>query len=235
MFLRGMNKIVLIGVWLLGGIPSVQAITTLHILNPPLAPGQVAEVEIRLENPQNVAGVQGTLLYDPALIQPIDPMSGGVEFKGGILEGFGAVNYRLDSPVLGKGAISFALAGTRGTSTSGHLMTLQFKVADVLPPNATAGVVPDFAHLSGNTALSSNLSEPMPFYIQVDNGVPFPVFLDLNGNGITDLSDVRLILKALVGLIQLTPEQTVRADLNFNGRIEVEDVHLLLRQLLTSF
>lgn len=52
---------------------------------------------------------------------------------------------------------------------------------------------------------------------------------DFDGNNKADLNDAKTLLKAAVGIIQLTDEQKKAADVNGDGQINLSDAKLLLR------
>jgi hypothetical protein len=89
-----------------------------------LKQGVDTPVDLILINPAKVAGVQATLVYDPAVVQFTPPATTGGETAGGIIQGFGAVNYDVASPVAGMKAISFAIAASAGASKTGKVLTL---------------------------------------------------------------------------------------------------------------
>ena len=56
---------------------------------------------------------------------------------------------------------------------------------------------------------------------------------DLDGDGVATVADVVLLLRATLGLVTLTPEQSLLADLNQDGRVSIVDAPVLLRRILT--
>jgi hypothetical protein len=207
---------------------SAQAITTLHILNQPITPGQLATVEIRLEDPVNILGVNVGFLYDPRWIQPITNLE-GKEFEDGVPGVFASINYDTGSPITiqGKKGIALALYAPNLINQSVRVARLQFRVADTLPPNATTDLT--FHPLFLNSIKDSE-NNSLPLLLQTDDSAPVPPKnADLNGDETVNLNDSRIALKALLGLATLSPEQIAGLDFNSDGRFDLIDLRLLLR------
>ncbi len=56
-----------------------------------------------------------------------------------------------------------------------------------------------------------------------------PVMGDVSGDGVIDSEDALLILRAAMGLVELTPEQEALADFNGDGTVNSEDALLVMR------
>ena len=52
---------------------------------------------------------------------------------------------------------------------------------------------------------------------------------DVSGDGVIDSEDALLILRAAMGLVELTPEQEALADFNGDGTVNSEDALLVMR------
>jgi hypothetical protein len=55
---------------------------------------------------------------------------------------------------------------------------------------------------------------------------------DLNGDGVTNVLDVRLVLQAALGLIQLTDEQVSMADVDGDGQVSMLDAQILAARIV---
>jgi hypothetical protein len=55
---------------------------------------------------------------------------------------------------------------------------------------------------------------------------------DVNGDGRVTVQDATLVLRAIVKLAQLTPDQVKAADMTQDGQVRVQDVNALLRRIL---
>ena len=61
---------------------------------------------------------------------------------------------------------------------------------------------------------------------------------DVNGDGKIDVSDAIMVLRNIVGLVELTPAQELATDVNGDGKIDVSDAIMILRYivgLITEF
>lgn len=56
-----------------------------------------------------------------------------------------------------------------------------------------------------------------------------PVFGDVNSDGSITADDARTVLRASVGLTQLSDEEKIFADMNRDGRITADDARTILR------
>ena len=80
------------------------------------------------------------------------------------------------------------------------------------------GVVSAFAAFTVAAAML-----PMSAYADV------PAFGDIDGDGAVDSSDALLVMRASVGLAELTPEQKAMADVNGDGFIDTTDALFILQ------
>lgn len=55
---------------------------------------------------------------------------------------------------------------------------------------------------------------------------------DVNGDGTTDVLDVRLVLQAALGLVELTPEQIQVADIDGDGQVTMADAEALASRVI---
>ena len=56
-----------------------------------------------------------------------------------------------------------------------------------------------------------------------------PIFGDVDGDGSITADDARTVLRASVGLTQLSDEEKIFADMNRDGRITADDARTILR------
>src|SRR5687768_16879457 len=109
----------------ISAIPTAAAIPTIRIVNQPLSPGKEVPVELLLDNPVDVAGVQMVLLYDPWLVQPIvSDSTFQWEREDGVMSGFMGMNYEYPTALPGKKGIAFYIVSFMGVSKSGRLLRL---------------------------------------------------------------------------------------------------------------
>jgi len=55
---------------------------------------------------------------------------------------------------------------------------------------------------------------------------------DVDGNGVVNTADARMVLQSMVGKLTLTEEQTLRADINGDGKIDTVDARLILQYIV---
>ena len=99
--------------------------------------------------------------------------------------------------------------------------------------DGTGSVSPTIAFDDGNYDDTWTLSVPSygasePIRLLTDTPVVFQEFIcDLNGDGVLNFLDVRILLQAVWGVIELTEEQQAMADINGDGELTMADVFLL--------
>ena len=52
---------------------------------------------------------------------------------------------------------------------------------------------------------------------------------DVDGNGKVDIADLRLVLRAVCGKVELTDAQTSAADVETDGKVDIQDLREILR------
>ena len=52
---------------------------------------------------------------------------------------------------------------------------------------------------------------------------------DVTGDGQTDIADLRLVLRAVCGKVELTDAQTSAADVETDGKVDIQDLRKILR------
>lgn len=102
------------------------------------SPGQPVEIPVWCCNAQDLANMDLTVLYDPAVLTFVSAR------KGGLL----GSDFLFESNDLG-GKVKISFAGTRGVSGSGAIAILTFKVAGATGSSTTIGA-------TVNTASNSN-------------------------------------------------------------------------------
>jgi len=70
---------------------------------------------------------------------------------------------------------------------------------------------------------------PAPAALNISSPV---VYGDLSGDGAVNVDDAIILLRSIVGLTQLTPEQERCADVNEDGKIDVADAIVILRYIV---
>ena len=237
---RFRGRLISLSLLLMWAVRPASAITMIRIANQPVTAGQEGWIELQLDNPDNVAGVETAVLYDPSIITLIDP-SGTPDEIG---EGLGSmiplpsvvVDYHSpdtpDHP--GMKRIAFTISGARGTNVSGRLIRFKYRAGQLMPPDATTGLIPDSGPHAYRLIVTSTVNSPsmfLPAFIVADNpGVPFSKG-DVDGDGRINLLDVVAVLSAVVGRDVLSGQAAVAADLNEDGKVDIEDARLLLRQV----
>lgn len=84
----------------------------------------------------------------------------------------------------------------------------------------------------GNAVMVYHFGFPAIEYAQVTSA-PARASGDVNLDGVTDMSDAKLALRAALGLEQLSDEAVKNGDINGTGKIEVEDAKAILRTALS--
>lgn len=121
--------------------------------------------------------------------------------------GYGRPKYPEDTPV--SMPITFTYTVVTGDSLSKIAARYNTTVADILKVNPSI----------------SN-----PNLIRVGQVITLPMKKgDVNGDGVVDTTDARIILQAAVGKLSLTDAQKVLADINGDGVIDTTDARLILQ------
>lgn len=174
--------------------------------------GNTVMVPIMLKDCENVAGAQGTIKYDDALLM-LDSVTGkngcSVQFKG---DKFIAVT--------GSGT------GVNGDIIVGYAI---FKTKADLQDDVKTYVT--FTDTTVRTADTTTVSQTIPTIAVTILGEP-PINGDVNLDGVVDLSDVVLLMQYLSGSTTLTSKQLKAADTSKDGTVNVGDSIIIMQMCL---
>jgi hypothetical protein len=129
-------------VWLCCLLALPASATTLQISHRAVPANQTAFLDILLKEPEDVAGVQGRLRYNPQLLQFVDPGQAGTESEGSVLSGANTlVNYEPGQAPDSEGwlGVSFVMAASVGTNQEGRLIRFSVRAPSALA--STLGAV----------------------------------------------------------------------------------------------
>ena len=199
------------------------------------APGQ--EAVLRLSINREVSGLCGiklTLLYEesePSGSPPLTLIGPGEKrlappFEGSLYGASGYVNP--ETGLLYERRRHIAIAHGEPVDGPAGVIDLPFGVPDTAGEGTVYTVrVEAEAYDSEGSRLDM---DPAAGTILVD--LPDLKPGDVNGNGEVEVGDAVLILRSVVGIEVLTPEQAGRADLDKNQLVQVTDAVAILRQVV---
>lgn len=178
--------------------------------------GETFDLEVMIENNPGIISLRFSVEYDPEKLQLVDISDSK------ILNGYTAPSPEVASPYTLRWADSLSATNN---SANGKVVTLKFKA--LAEGTSTVSVIHEEARNStGQKIVFSNASVD----VEIEGGfIPG----DVNGDGDVTTSDVLLLRKSLVGLVELTEEETLRGDLTGDGDITTSDV-LRIRRIIVG-
>lgn len=201
--------------------PPQPPVGVIRVENAAGPPGGVATVVISADaNVKTVAGVGLNIRFDSRLRLSAQDVSAGDL----LAEPLTAFNAEAGQAILG-------FVSTRDSSGPGVLARLGFHIPRDAVPGQTFSV--ELVSADVNDAAGNVLP------VNVQSGVVSVVTArrrgDVNGDGLVNIADATLALRAAVGLISPTQEQAAAIDVNNDGRAAISDVTLILRAAVGLF
>lgn len=171
--------------------------------------GEKVEIALQVKDIQDMAAIQGTLNYDPALLTltEIKPMEG----------------FLLQYKQAENGTISLVVMTEDGTGVDGDVTfaTAVFTTATVESATETKVVVDGDIYASDISLLPNRVATSIITIVAGIKG-------DVNFDGVVNVADVLMALQYTSGNRQLSKSEWFAADYNSDGDVTVADVMLIL-------
>lgn len=180
--------------------------------------GQTVEIPVVLSNNPGMMAMEFTISYDPAALQLVDIINGG------LFDNFSwSVGYARSS-----GSATITLGGPdeiADTTGNGTVVTLVFQIVGESTESAVS-----ITYLNGNIYSGDTGSVDAV----IDNGfVEIKTYIagDVNRDGIVDIKDVTVLRRYLAGTTAETDVDVQASDCNGDGVVDIKDVTILRRYL----
>ena len=191
----------------------------------------VAEVTFSIRNTMDLSGNGGsfTISYDPAVLTPLKVNTVGTT---GLSSAFQVKVKEIDDEL---GELTVTTQGGKCPAGGGAFLRLCFDVASVSAATTTVAVAEASMKVAGNATAEVSIMPTSgrviilpPAYEASQGGVPPYSRGDMNGDGVLDVADIRLLarLKDASGR-KYTSEQLRAGDFNGNGKLDNADFQAL--------
>jgi hypothetical protein len=174
------------------------------------------DVGIEVTQVSNLNTAVFVLKFNPIVLQVVDVISGSLTPGADIIP---------RKTIPGQVTVLIYIHGLDGVSGEGSIVIVKFHAIGALGSSSA---------LELSSVQLGNTSE------QLIPGVPGPPVLvrvgiigygDVNGNGTVSPSDAAMVIKATIGMIELTPIQFEKADVSDDGKVTGYDAALIMQYI----